>query len=184
MLASYVSVSSPYTAASETSVRSSPQFSQSTNESGVPTTAVGRFQQSGSSNTAGTSTKDFASLDVTNPPQPTSITITFPASTSSVQSLGQNGTLSLLPNLATVILDGTSQVIYKQTFTNLQSITAAENITTTLVQSHSRSTSNAIPLVFAPVSIVVGAGGIWYRIGTERFHNFKSPSTTVCNVWL
>lgn len=175
-LQSFVSVQS-YTAVIDISLPTSLQSTQSVHVSGVTNTAADWLtstvagvadmpQQSASSAVTGASLQ--SSFDATNSAQSTTISIPSPVSMSSVQNLGLNRTLTPLPNVATVIIDGTSQVIYKQTFINLQSITAAENITTAFTQYSSQTTSNAIlPVVApvaAPVAVVVDAGGIWYRI--------------------
>lgn len=160
-----------YTTANGTFLPSLSQSNRASSASSVPNTAADSFvstvaglasvsPQSALSSVIGASPDASSSaqtMTITNPP---------PASTSSVQSLGLNGSLYPLPNVATVVLAGTSQVIYKQTFTNLQNITAAENITTVLTQYRSQSTSTTGPLVIAPVAVVVGAAGIWYRIGS------------------
>lgn len=154
----------------------SSQLSQSSSVSGASITAVdlpassiadatAMSQQSALSATSGASLGRFANPAATDSTQSVAVIIPSSVSASSVPSLSANDTLTPLPNMATVILGGTSQVLYKQTFSNLRSLTAAENITTALSQSSSQSTNNAILPVGAPVAIVVGAAGIWYRIG-------------------
>ena len=175
-LHSFISAES-YTAGNGVNLPISSHSIQSTSVSGASNTAAdwpastvagatAVSQQSASSAASGASFNRFAIPDATDSTQSVTVTIPPPVSTSSVPSAGANGTLTPLPNVATVILDGTRQVIYKQTFANLRSITAAENITTALPQSSSQSTSNAILPVGAPDAIVVGPAGIWYRIGT------------------
>lgn len=75
-------------------------------------------------------------------------------------SLGQ--IVTPYPDLATVLFDGTSQVIYKETFANLKSMTSAENITTPLPATNGQASSTGAAAV---VVIAVGPAGVWYRIG-------------------
>lgn len=170
-LPSFVSAIS-YTAVTDTNPSTPSQLNHSAYVSSVPNTAADWLastvagQQSASFTVTLASLQRFTSPHATDSTQSVTITVPPPVSTSPAQSLVPNGTLTPLPNVATVIMNGTSQVIYKQTFTNLHSITAAENITTVLTQYNSQSTSNALFPVVAPVAIVVGAAGIWYRVGT------------------
>ena len=140
---SFVSVES-HTALNGAILPTSSRLSQPTSVSGASNAAAdwpastvagatAMSQQSASSATSGASFGRFANPDAIDLTQSVTVTISPPVSTSSVPSLGANGTLTPLPNVATVTLDGTSQVIYKQIFANLQLITAAENITTVLL---------------------------------------------------